>query len=172
MCAKEKRIAILAPVLCRSAKDLDQSGADEQIAVPAFRRLVGFRTAYIFDLAQTEGQELPEFSRVRGDPEESTAALKAFACSRGIGLEYDQNIVPAYGASHGGKILLLPGLSAAIPLDSSDQDVIERAKHARNGERFRCLWAGDASDYENDHSRADIALCRMLMFWCSETLNE
>jgi primase-polymerase (primpol)-like protein len=48
----------------------------------------------------------------------------------------------------------------------SDEDLIERAKHARNGDRFRRLWAGDASDYDNDHSRADLALCRTLAFWC------
>lgn len=58
----------------------------------------------------------------------------------------------------------------ATPLDTSDHEVLERAKLARNGERFRRLWAGDASDYENDHSRADIALCRMLMFWCGGDL--
>ena len=59
----------------------------------------------------------------------------------------------------------------ATALDASDYEIIERAKRARNGERFRRLWTGDASDYENDHSRADIALCRMLMFWCSGDLD-
>jgi putative DNA primase/helicase len=48
----------------------------------------------------------------------------------------------------------------------SDEDLIERAKNASNGDRFRRLWAGDASDYDNDHSRADLALCRTLAFWC------
>ena len=48
----------------------------------------------------------------------------------------------------------------------SDEDLIERAKNARNGDRFRRLWAGDPSDYDNDHSRADLALCRTLAFWC------
>jgi putative DNA primase/helicase len=48
----------------------------------------------------------------------------------------------------------------------SDEELIERAKSARNGDRFRRLWAGDASDYGDDHSRADLALCRMLAFWC------
>jgi primase-polymerase (primpol)-like protein len=48
----------------------------------------------------------------------------------------------------------------------SDDDIIERATKARHGDRFRRLWTGDASDYENDHSRADLALCRMLAFWC------
>ena len=50
-------------------------------------------------------------------------------------------------------------------LDLSDQELLQRAKYASNGERFSRLWAGDASDYGNDHSRADIALCRMLAFW-------
>jgi primase-polymerase (primpol)-like protein len=48
----------------------------------------------------------------------------------------------------------------------SDEQLIERAKSARNGDRFRRLWAGNASDYGNDHSRADLALCRILAFWC------
>jgi putative DNA primase/helicase len=48
----------------------------------------------------------------------------------------------------------------------SDEELIELAKSARNGDRFRRLWAGDASDYGDDHSRADLALCRMLAFWC------
>lgn len=48
----------------------------------------------------------------------------------------------------------------------TDEQLIERANNARNGDRFRRLWAGDASDYGNDHSRADLALCRTLLFWC------
>jgi putative DNA primase/helicase len=48
----------------------------------------------------------------------------------------------------------------------SDEELLQRAKNARNGDRFRRLWDGDASDYGNDHSRADLALCRTLLFWC------
>ena len=48
----------------------------------------------------------------------------------------------------------------------SDDELIERAANARNGDRFKRLWAGEISDYENDHSRADLALCGMLAFWC------
>ncbi len=49
--------------------------------------------------------------------------------------------------------------------NASDQELIERALRARSGDRFGRLWAGNPSDYENDHSRADMALCRMLAFW-------
>lgn len=49
---------------------------------------------------------------------------------------------------------------------SSDEELIRRAMTARNGDRFLRLWSGDMSDYGNDHSRADLALCRILAFWC------
>ena len=55
-------------------------------------------------------------------------------------------------------------------LSLSDDELIERAMNARNGNRFRRLWNGDASDYGNDHSRADLALCRTLAFWCGGDL--
>ena len=54
----------------------------------------------------------------------------------------------------------------AVPLSLSDEELIRRAMSARNGDRFRRLWCGDASDYGSDHSRADLALCRILAFWC------
>jgi hypothetical protein len=34
-----------------------------------------------------------------------------------------------------------------------------------NGEDILALWRGDTSDYDNDHSRADLALLRHLAFW-------
>ncbi len=49
--------------------------------------------------------------------------------------------------------------------DLTDEELIERAKCARNGDRFRRLWAGDTSEYGNDRSRADAALCCLLAFW-------
>jgi hypothetical protein len=51
----------------------------------------------------------------------------------------------------------------------SDQEVIARATSADNGDKFRRLWAGDASGYEYEDneglSEADLALCSMLAFW-------
>ena len=58
-----------------------------------------------------------------------------------------------------------PAMTNATAAGLSDDELIERAQCARNGERFRRLWAGDASDYGNDRSRADAALCCMLAFW-------
>jgi putative DNA primase/helicase len=46
----------------------------------------------------------------------------------------------------------------------SDQEIIEKATHADNGEKFRPLWTGDTSAYASA-SEADQALCSLLAFW-------
>lgn len=53
-----------------------------------------------------------------------------------------------------------------VPTNLSDADLIARATQARNGARFARLWSGDTRDYDEDRSRADLALCGMLAFWC------
>lgn len=52
------------------------------------------------------------------------------------------------------------GDSGSLP----DAELVERAGRAKNGEKFRRLWAGDTSDYRSP-SEADLALCGMLAFW-------
>jgi putative DNA primase/helicase len=51
------------------------------------------------------------------------------------------------------------------PLDVGDEDLLALAKQAKNGEKFSRLWSGDTSDYADDDSRADLALCSLLAFW-------
>jgi primase-polymerase (primpol)-like protein len=50
------------------------------------------------------------------------------------------------------------------PPNVDDAQVLERARAARNGGKFRALWSGDTSGYPS-HSEADQALCTMLAFW-------
>jgi hypothetical protein len=76
--------------------------------------LVGFRSAYVFDVSQTDGEELPELStKVSGDVGERRERLIDFVIAQGIQLEFKESIAPALGASYGGKIVLLPGQSTA-----------------------------------------------------------
>lgn len=49
-------------------------------------------------------------------------------------------------------------------LSMSDRDLIDEAKDAANGHRFRALWRGEISAYSS-RSEADSALCFMLAFW-------
>jgi primase-polymerase (primpol)-like protein len=66
--------------------------------------------------------------------------------------------------------IAFPTATRPMSLSLSDAELIERAKNARNGDLFRRLWEGDASDYGDDHSRADLALCGILGFWCQGDL--
>jgi hypothetical protein len=76
--------------------------------------LVGFRSAYVFDVSQTDGEELPELStKVSGDVGERRERLIDFIVSQGIEIEFKESIAPALGVSYGGKIALLPGQSEA-----------------------------------------------------------
>jgi len=52
-------------------------------------------------------------------------------------------------------------------LCSSDVEIIARARRARNGDRFRRLWRGDAGGYASA-SEADLALCSMLAWYTDD----
>jgi hypothetical protein len=58
-----------------------------------------------------------------------------------------------------------------VPVTLDDRELIERAKNAKNGQRFSGLWDGDVSGADGDHSKADLQLCGSLAFWtgCDET---
>lgn len=58
----------------------------------------------------------------------------------------------------------LPGANDSAPL--GDEAIIERARRARNRDRFAALFdRGDTSAYSGDSSAADLALCAILAFW-------
>jgi antirestriction protein ArdC len=102
-----KGIMILAPVVLRKSKEEATSEDDQSIAA------VYFRAVYVFDQMDTEGKPLSELGSVQGDPAGYTEQLKQFIAERGIQLEYSDAIYPAQGQCSLGKIVLLPGQSAA-----------------------------------------------------------
>src|ERR1700753_610036 len=108
----EHGIRILAPMIgVRLKKDEE---AEKNIRTQNQAALVGFRAAYVFDVSQTEGNPLPEFSeRVSGNAGEFRDRLVDFVMGQGIELEFKESIAPALGMSYGGKIALLPGQSKA-----------------------------------------------------------
>ena len=51
------------------------------------------------------------------------------------------------------------------PVDLDDRDLLDRAMASRDGAEFSALWNGDTGRFDDDHSAADLALCRRLAFW-------
>jgi antirestriction protein ArdC len=103
----EKGIMILAPIVPRKNESAKHDQTDESSTA------IGFRAAYVFDISQTDGQELPTIGSVDGEPGEYRERLTKFVTEQGIALEYSEDIAPARGTSAGGKITLLPGQSPA-----------------------------------------------------------
>jgi antirestriction protein ArdC len=102
-----KGILIFAPIVLRNQTESNKH--DEETERTAIR----FRAVYVFDVADTDGKPLPELGNAEGDPSGHTQRLKDFVASRGIQLEYSDAIYPAQGQCSPGKIVLLPGQSAA-----------------------------------------------------------
>ena len=109
--AGAKGIRILAPIV--GVKRKKDSEAEKDITKQNTHTLLGFRNAYVFDISQTNGVDLPELHEVSGDPGESIDRLAAFLRSQGIQIVYNPKIAPAMGVSYGGRIAILPGQSKA-----------------------------------------------------------
>jgi hypothetical protein len=96
----EHGIAILAPVLVPEVND-----EGEQV-----EKLVGFKTVYVFDITQTDGEPLPEPPNWKS-PEQNallTERLLDFASSKGIVVKVKQLQGDTQGVSMGGTIILSP----------------------------------------------------------------
>lgn len=82
----EKGIAILAPSKRKITETLDDGTEDERVA------LVGFRTVYVFDVSQTDGEALPEIVTLPdGEVDEIVEQrLRALAESEGLSIEHGE----------------------------------------------------------------------------------
>src|ERR1700723_1501656 len=124
----ERGIRILAPVIgIRRKRD---SEAEKDIRTQNQAILVGFRSAYVFDVSQTEGKDLPELSeRVTGNVGEYRDRLVDFVIGQGIELEFKESIAPALGMSYGGKIAFLPGQAAAEEFSTLVHEIAHEMLH-------------------------------------------
>ena len=59
---------------------------------------------------------------------------------------------------------LPPTGTADVDIDLEDEDLLEKARNASNGEKFERLWNGNTAGYDSQ-SEADMALCCLLAFW-------
>jgi len=109
----EKGIVILAPMIFRAKPEKPPFVPTGSFAEPTPRKLVRFKAVYVFDLAQTDGEPLPEVPAMSGDPADHLDRLRAHVRSSGITLDYDTDLGGAEGLSMGGRIKIRPDLTPA-----------------------------------------------------------
>lgn len=100
--AGAKGIKILAP---RRGKQKDKETGERD-----GKEFLFFTTISVFDVADTEGDDLPSVFRVEGDPGEHLDALEALVADLGIELTDKESLGGALGVSYGGRIEMKEGL--------------------------------------------------------------
>ena len=123
----EKGIRILAPIIGIKRKKKEE--AEKDITKQNTAVLVGFRNAYVFDVSQTDGAELPEMERAYGDVGENRDRLLALIKHQGIELVFTENIAPAMGVSYGGRIAILLGQPEAEEFATLVHEVAHELLH-------------------------------------------
>lgn len=103
----EKGIGILAPLAYRSKPSADQSSDDNETTIR------GFKIVHVFDVSQTEGDELPEFGVIHGDPGQLMTRLEDLIRRSGITITDATLPMGAEGVSMQGEIQIATGLDSA-----------------------------------------------------------
>jgi hypothetical protein len=106
----EKGIAILAPCTSKMQRVETENGEETTVRLP----VRNYRTVYVFDVTQTDGEALAALNHVSGDPGAATALLEAYASDTlGITLEYVPTLGKALGQASNGRIEIVAGLDPA-----------------------------------------------------------
>ena len=123
----EKGIGIIAPMVGRKKKDDSASGSEE-------RAIYGFKVVHVYDVSQTEGDELPQFAEVAGDPGDNIEAVEHLIRSHRIELTYEPIPSGADGLSKKGAIVISPDLEPAKRLVTLVHELSHELLH-RESER-------------------------------------
>jgi hypothetical protein len=130
----EQGIAILAPMVGRKRREVgDHLPVDDDDGKA--RELYGFRVVHVFDVSQTEGDELPEFAEIHGDPGKGLQRLESIVADYGIQLEYDYPGCGAQGISRNGTIVVRPDMPPGETFAVLVHEVAHELLHQQTGRK-------------------------------------
>lgn len=112
--AGEKGIMILAPMAVWNRSDADSESASDEETIESERKetrekITIFKPVYVFDVSQTDGEEVPALLHATGDASAHLPALQEAVRASGITLEIADHVPgsgSAHGASYNGRIVL------------------------------------------------------------------
>ncbi len=111
----ESGIAIMAPLVrCkRDDADGDNSETSGETGDKDERRIRGFKIVHVFDVRQTDGDDLPELATMHGDPGQLLCSLEGLIRANGITLNEEVLAHGVKGVSRKGEIAIAEGLPSA-----------------------------------------------------------
>ena len=123
-----KGIAILAPCVYRKQTEPDNEDSSSTV-----KKVVGFKTAWVFDLADTAGEPLPTLTYAAADGGDELLARLEWTTEEelGICLDYEEILEPGVeGYSSGGRIVVRTSLSptakAAVLLHELSHEILHQ----------------------------------------------
>ena len=131
----EKGIAIFAPMPFkqkeknegkRNRTNKGERKSDEEVT------MMGFKVVHVFDISQTEGDPLPEPSKVTGEVGANLERIQRVVVDSGIELKFEQ-LDGAHGYSVGGKVVIDQSLSDAEKFQTIAHELAHERLH--QGER-------------------------------------
>ena len=163
----EKGIAIFAPLIGKRKKDSESSESkpvpSDETSKKDAKVLYGFRVVFVFDVTQTDGQELPDFATLGGDPGDKVQRLEQIIRNHGIELEFVECLPnDSNGMSQGGKI----SISVHLPKPQMFSTMVHELAHEQ-------LHWGDRRESTNKVVRETEAeavayvVCRAVGLECS-----
>ena len=126
----EHGIAVLAPMI-GSRKESEEVATGQDELAP--KVLYGFKVVYVFDVSQTEGEPLPEFARVTGNPGEWLSRLEQAVREHGIELDYRPLPKGIKGASQHGRIVVRHDLDCSERFAVLAHELAHELVHQRTG---------------------------------------
>jgi antirestriction protein ArdC len=114
----------------------DPLAADEDAMEADRPRVLGFRSAYVWDIAQTDGEALATLSHdTTGDPGAHLAALEQMIADAGVQLTRAADLGGAHGYSRPGQITLLDSLTPADTAAVLVHEFAHELLHQRGADR-------------------------------------
>lgn len=126
----EKGIGIFAPMPFRKDKNSKTEGKLKDS--PEKVEMMGFRVVHVFDVSQTEGDEIPQPFKITGTVGDNLQRLESVVDQAGVDLEYEA-IGFAEGTSSGGRIKIEESLSDVQKLATLAHELAHERLH--HGER-------------------------------------
>ena len=149
----EKGIGIIAPMIGRKKDD------DGSVNEDGEKSVFGFKVVHVFDVSQTEGDELPQVAEVTGDTGNNIEAAESLIRSWGIELLYEDIPGGADGVSKKGTIVIAPNLPPAKRLLTLVHEGAHEKLHARRG-----ASKGNNKDDSRNGGRSCCS-CRLSSTW-------
>jgi len=152
----EKGIRILAPLAYRKKDDSGEPSDD------GAKVLRGFKVVSVFDISQTDGEDLPAFASIQGEPGELLLRMEELVRGSGIKLIYEDMPHGTKGVSRKGEIGIANRLTPPEQVAVLAHELAHETMHSREERQGKSKTV-----LETEAEAVSYVVCRAFGLDCS-----